>query len=363
MNNTVAPHGLDIDGLQENLQTNSAALNTILSKYNVNDVEALSTLSDTVQSQKNELHDRQSDLRSILGGESQLELHARVDSIVSDPTLVVPDTLAEEIREFLQKADSTSLEAAAAASDNALQALINEYTSEEALQNFCIKEKAYCEELEGKTREFSGLPEISKADFEKQLEDIEIAIDKDDDNIQGIQRNLGSLAAQDFDDLPELEAEANRLQTVWEHEKKKYQDYAQIRTDFEELRAQTGNHFTAFYERFNNNLSRITGNRISLLQTDGLQLQSGNNGITASDFLSEGTRKTLLLAFRLAVLSSYLPDDGGLVVLDDDLLDMDPKRRECAASLLRDFARNNQVIFTTCDPTIATLLGGNQIKL
>lgn len=71
----------------------------------------------------------------------------------------------------------------------------------------------------------------------------------------------------------------------------------------------------------------------------------------------------LLLAFRLAVLSYYFPNGDGLIVLDDDLLDMDPDRRFQAAALLKSFSEKNQIIFTTCDPAIAELLGGNQIKI
>lgn len=52
-----------------------------------------------------------------------------------------------------------------------------------------------------------------------------------------------------------------------------------------------------------------------------------------------------------------------MVVLDDVLLDMDPGRRRGAAKLLAGFAEENQVIFTTCDPAIAELLGGNRIEL
>ena len=37
--------------------------------------------------------------------------------------------------------------------------------------------------------------------------------------------------------------------------------------------------------------------------------------------------------------------------------------REQAAKLLNKFAKSNQVIFTTCDPAIAELLGGNLIPM
>ena len=51
------------------------------------------------------------------------------------------------------------------------------------------------------------------------------------------------------------------------------------------------------------------------------------------------------------------------MVLDDVLLDMDPTRRANAARLIQQFAQTHQVLFTTCDPAIAALLGGHQIRL
>lgn len=194
------------------------------------------------------------------------------------------------------------------------------------------------------------------AELKKQAEDA-------DRGRMDILRLLGTLSAQESDELPELEAEADCRRGEWEREKAKYRNCERIRKDFEELRAETGDRFAAFYAKFNEYLARITGDRVSRLEADGLQLRSGGNGIPARELLSEGTKKTVLLAFRLAVLSAYLPEGGGLAVLDDDLLDMDPGRRERAAALLQDFARDNQVIFTTCDPAVAALLGGRLIRL
>ena len=51
------------------------------------------------------------------------------------------------------------------------------------------------------------------------------------------------------------------------------------------------------------------------------------------------------------------------MVIDDDLLDMDPERRTQAAELLKEFCKNNQLIFATCDPAMCDLLGGNVVKM
>ena len=74
-------------------------------------------------------------------------------------------------------------------------------------------------------------------------------------------------------------------------------------------------------------------------------------------------KQVILLAFRLAVLEFYYKEEGGVLVMDDVLLDMDPERREKAVRLLQDFAGRNQVIFTTCDPAMAYLFDGNIIQM
>ena len=79
--------------------------------------------------------------------------------------------------------------------------------------------------------------------------------------------------------------------------------------------------------------------------------------------LSSGTLDSVALAFRLAlteVLSEKIPM---LTVLDDCLINMDAGRRNDAVKLIKQHAERHQLIFVTCHPEIAALLGGHQINL
>ena len=98
---------------------------------------------------------------------------------------------------------------------------------------------------------------------------------------------------------------------------------------------------------------------------ENLSLALTSRGIPVNSYklLSEGTKSTILLAFKLAVLDFFFEDEGGVIVLDDILLDMDPTRRMNSAKLLCEFAKHNQVIFMTCEPAMADMLGGNIIEL
>ena len=129
--------------------------------------------------------------------------------------------------------------------------------------------------------------------------------------------------------------------------------------DFKEIASSQDNGFDGFYNTFNSYLSEITGGGLSFIpDASALDLRNSHSNIDKELYLylSEGTKKTLLLAFRLSVLDYLYPYGNGFAVLDDELIDMDPDRRKNAAALLKKFAEKNQVIMMTCDPAVAALL-------
>ncbi|WP_422485892.1 AAA family ATPase [Gudongella sp. DL1XJH-153] len=82
-----------------------------------------------------------------------------------------------------------------------------------------------------------------------------------------------------------------------------------------------------------------------------------------TELLSTGTRDSVGLAIRLALAENLLRDRKGMLVLDDCLVDMDPERKEKAVKMIIEFAKDHQVIFTTCSPQTAEQLNGNTIEL
>ncbi|MDD6733322.1 MAG: hypothetical protein PUE21_02110, partial [Lachnospiraceae bacterium] len=91
-------------------------------------------------------------------------------------------------------------------------------------------------------------------------------------------------------------------------------------------------------------------------------LASNDHALTYS-ILSEGTKDTISLAFRLAMLEFLFPDGDGLAVFDDPFTDMDPSRMAASCKLIQKFAEKNQVIFVTCDEKYEEILSGNVIHL
>lgn len=79
--------------------------------------------------------------------------------------------------------------------------------------------------------------------------------------------------------------------------------------------------------------------------------------------LSEGTKETVSLAFRLAVLDHLFPEGGGVIVFDDPLTDMDADRAAQSCELIRECAKQHQVIFLTCREEYLDMLSGRVVKI
>ncbi|WP_322199893.1 ATP-binding protein [Acutalibacter intestini] len=77
--------------------------------------------------------------------------------------------------------------------------------------------------------------------------------------------------------------------------------------------------------------------------------------------LSQGTKETVSLAFRLAALDQLFPQGGGVLILDDPFTDMDQERMEQACGLVRECGKRHQVIFLTCREEYYQLLEGNRV--
>lgn len=80
-------------------------------------------------------------------------------------------------------------------------------------------------------------------------------------------------------------------------------------------------------------------------------------------WLSAGTKDAFALALRLSMATHFLGKADGFLMIDDPLVNMDPERQGVAAGMLKEFAREKQVLLFTCHPAHAELLGGNVIRV
>lgn len=119
-------------------------------------------------------------------------------------------------------------------------------------------------------------------------------------------------------------------------------------------------------ESFARYLGVISGGRVlsEFPNANKLEMQVySENRLLDFGKLSEGTKDTVSLAFRLAVLDYLFPNGGGVIVLDDPFADMDVERTAKACALVKECAKRHQVIFLTCREDYCDMLGGNKIVL
>ena len=112
-------------------------------------------------------------------------------------------------------------------------------------------------------------------------------------------------------------------------------------------------------------LKAITGGKVSseFPEADKLNMNIySDDRLLDYGKLSEGTKETVSLAFRLAVLDHLFPEGGGVIVLDDPFTDMDAERTAQSCELLKKCAKKHQVIFLTCREDYISMLNGNRIS-
>ena len=124
--------------------------------------------------------------------------------------------------------------------------------------------------------------------------------------------------------------------------------------------------FTPVIDAFSNYINILTNGNYKASDIDkdfNVKLIKDNQTMMPLNLLSSGTYDSVALALRLSILEYILGETKGFLILDDCLVDLDPYRKEIAVKLICEFANKHQVIFTTCSPDTASLLGGYLIQI
>ncbi len=163
------------------------------------------------------------------------------------------------------------------------------------------------------------------------------------------------LPEENFD---ELEVQAAEAEKRWRHYQEELEILLKIQTAFlDSIKEIEQQPFEILQNHLFQAVKILTGYRYENGHINPASFEFGlqhANGYTLPlDLLSAGTYDALALAFRLALLEQCFPEGGGILVLDDCLVDFDEERLQYAVSLLEDFARRHQVIMMTCHPAIA----------
>ncbi len=364
MDMQLMPKGVDVEAVRERLAANEAESKAIFTKYGVEGTEQLQALCDAYTTAKQETERRRMNLARILGSNSWEEIKTLNDSI---PAGI--ETEAEVGRQIIALCGNKMPDAYIGGLESTRSEYEKKYTDADRLKESI---ETLRQEKETNQKKLDSMDEIPAqlraikdpdqydAGLLARIDNFEEQIKQHNEKLSEANRKLGDKSAEEYsDELQEKEA-------IFEARKEEYTHWYNIQQAFIRLKqANKGNPSEDIAKSFRKYMGAITGGNLKLSAMDdqlSVKLASGSNELTYGN-LSEGTRDTISLAFRLAMLDHIFPGGDGLAVFDDPFTDMDPKRVKESCALIQKFAKNNQVIFITCDEKYKNLLGGHVITV
>ena len=358
----LAPADVDAETVQAQLAEKMAALAAILAVYAVESAEALDGYAMRIDKAKAKVRDVEQRVDRLLDKTTREQLEAVVTDDVRAAEDIERDIRAlcglTELGTFITKAEMT------------IDGYVTAYTSVGELKAAMLDvmmaldhQRAEEAEAEDVPEEYRGVADV--AAYRKQLK--EIAEERRAQHNTALTRKAEMLKELEVKSASDVSAETvEAAEREFEERKALLAHWQHIETVFKAQKAALkGNPMQELADRFTHYLGIITDGRVesAFPEADKLAMTvySADRPVDHGK-LSEGTKDTVSLAFRLAVLDHLFPDGGGVIVFDDPFTDMDAERTAQAVELIKACAERHQVIFLTCKEELAAVLGGNAIR-
>ena len=359
---------LDFEQLKENYIQLQEKLKDLLISLNIKSLEEGKLNKEKIDSLINDEKDFIKQ-KSIHLGEISLEelihkINEMKDIILSrDKVEIENDILELNSLEMKLGIDEQTLE-------NKVKLWIEKYIDEDNLLDILLEERVKVNEKKKQLENLVPLPEdfLTAEDFKNVLKQVK-------DNYEKCSENQIDLKTKYYEAQNNLlDISYEELKVLYEQtslEFKKNLDRANHLLKIKKIFLETkedlvSDPMDSLVKEFSRVLSFITSGDYNLGQINEnfeIRLESQSRGFMEIDILSAGTYDAVTLALRFSILKHIYGARNGYVCLDDCLVDLDPIRKQQSVNLIQDFAKDNQVIFTTCDPQTAELLGGNIINL
>lgn len=242
------------------------------------------------------------------------------------------------------------------------------YEEFDKLMDLLVDHTASLRTKEKELANLAPLPEEfqSPDDFNSRLRDIKEGLKDLESTREDLRQDYYDAKARLLDiSYEELKKEHSYAEDLFERHIRRGEKLLEIQRVFLETKEKLfSNPMEELVAEFARLLSLITEGKYKSGDIDeGFNISlEGHRGDIPIDLLSAGTYDSVSLALRFSLLK-HLFDDGGFVVLDDCLVDLDKGRKRQAIELIQDLAKDYQIIFTTCNPEIASALGGNLIEM
>lgn len=332
--------------------------NLVEAKLNKEEIDRLNRALDSYNLQKDQ----------YLGDLSYEELKEKIEefgdlSLVRNTAIIEFDMSAVNTEKIDLISEKKLLE-------SNLEKWIEEYEDLEGLFNKTIDIKLSQKEIKTNIDKLAGLPKEYRS-----ADEFRAILAQTRSSHGSLINTLASQKEEYYElekDLPEstyeeLTQALPEAEKLFEKNLEKGKRLLKIQENFENIKLKMDEKsFVPVITAFSEYLNLLTDGNYKAADIDddfNLKLENENDTVMPLSLLSSGTYDCVALALRLAIAEYILGGNKGFLILDDCLVDLDPNRKETAVKLINQFAQKHQVIFTTCSPDTAALLGGYLIKI
>jgi len=360
---------LDVATITEGVTEARAVLAKALEECGAASRDEAVRLNEAYEKAKAALENAESNLAAELGETTLEELEERA---ADDGAGGEQRSLDEVIRELTEAEHALeALEESLEANRERIAELEDEYGDSDGLFEITAKALVEKKELESEQQALAPLPDgvENVAAFIEEFAEKEEELRECDSNTLEKRGELADVRLPD-ESAEELQARLALAEEDFERTSRQGRVIERIIEAIGEVEAEAehGDPYAGFRSEVEGYVSRLTSERYQSIQIeDGLPsgFVRGDGVVLGTLLLSTGTQDVLGLSIRLAMAGFFLNGRQGFLVLDDPLVEMDPSRQELAASLLREYAEDNdrQVIVFTCFPRHAEMLGGRRVGL
>lgn len=363
MRMVLAPANVNVAETEENLRRLSEEIEESFRRYGVDSLEALRKYADDYRKTQNRVYEIRRRLEEKLAGRKLEDLEAGVVTTVR--------ARAEIDEDAARLCGPTPLDVFALLKKEKLETLEKEYESISALDGQKKALETRITQLLAQEEETIPEEYLSVRDPQAHLSSLQEAQDRWQE-LRDAALKARAAAMTEWNSAQESQTEdiwqqVQEARRRFDEKRELLRHWRHIQRVFEEEKDAIQTDPTALLaESFARYLSLISGGYM-----DGTLPEAGKlelavySGDWLMDFgkLSEGTKDTVSLAYRLAVLDQLFPEGGGVIVLDDSFAEMDAGRTMQSVALVRECAKRHQVIFLTCKEELARQLEGNLIRL
>ena len=364
----LSPTDVDVTAIEKQLVEQQEIVDKILNKYKVKTLAELEDLAKTINDTKSKIDNTNSRLDLLLGSTTYEELETAATAITTSVR-----TKDEIDGDILSVCGSNDISRFITAKETVVDGYVAEYGSINDL-----KAKAFDLETELKKAKdsVSGAEDIpteylSIVDPDAHLEslqnDLKFKQSLRETALTSKTATASKLESYKENIIGDPVADAEKAERIFDEQKELLNHWLHIAEVFKTQKENIhDNPMQDIADCFTHYLSFISGGKVSseFPEADKLNMNIySDNKLLDYGKLSEGTKETVSLAFRLAVLDHLFPDGGGVIVFDDPFTDMDADRTAQSCELIKECAKQHQVIFLTCKEEYVDMLCGNEIRM